>query len=790
MAETSTPPEAGQVEITLTRDLRLLDITMIGVGAMIGAGIFALTGEAAHVAGPSFLLAFFLNGFVTLFSAAAYAELGSAFPEAGGGYLWVKEGMTPLFGFLSGWLSWFAHAVACSLYSLAFGEFSVNLLVRAGVFPLGSNDTLLPVAIAVIVATLFSFVNLRGSSETGAVGNIVTIAKVIILGVFVVVGIIALNNVPSWEGQFEPLLHPTSGLGGVFLAMGLTFIAFEGYEIIAQSGEEVVNPKRNIPRAIFLSIAIVVVIYLAVGFIALTAVTPEDGRPTWMFLGGTECSEVPDGACPPDYEVLPEGQSRIELEPELAIINAAESFMGPWGSILLLVGGLMSAMSALNATIYSSSRVSFAMGRDRALPEIFGRIHRRFHTPHWAIGLSALLIIGMDILLLGNIKNVATSADIMFLLLFLMVNFSVITLRKRRPNLDRGFRVPLVPAIPIIGIVLQLLLAVNLLNLSLVAWAVALVWIVVGVAYYVASASRRSDVPEEVRVVHQEIVAVAAYSVLIPVADIEQAARLGTLAATLTRPRGGEIFAVHVVGVPQALSLADGRYFLKHGVPILERAIDAGRERDVPVNTMIRLGRDVGHAILETARERRSNLILLGWPGYTRTERAAFGSVIDLVSKSPPCDLAVVRFREREAPRRMLIPTAGGANTGLCIELAIAQAKTFKEITGDAAEISLMTVITPDVDRYEIQALHDRYREHYKWPIKSIYKANGTVLDAILDESMNHNLMLIGATEEGLFEQRLFGNLAEELARESLKTVIMCKAHDRVKHLFRRIMTA
>ncbi len=786
MAETTTPLEMGQVEITLTRDLKLLDITMIGVGAMIGAGIFALTGEAAHTAGPSLLLAFFLNGFVTLFSAAAYAELGSSFPEAGGGYLWVKEGMTPLFGFLSGWMSWFAHAVACSLYSLAFGEFSVNLLVRAGILPTGSNETLMPVAFAVLIAGLFSLINLRGASETGAIGNIVTTAKVIILGIFVIVGIIALNNMPNWPEHLQPFFHPTNGLGGVFLAMGLTFIAFEGYEIIAQSGEEVVDPKRNIPRAIFLSIAVVVVIYLAVGFVALTAVTPEDGRPTWMFLGGTECSEVPPGTCPPDY--MPVEDPTIDLEPELAIINAAESFMGTWGSILLLFGGLMSAMSALNATIYSSSRVSFAMGRDRALPEIFGRIHRRFHTPHWAIGLSAILIIGMDLLLLGSIKNVATSADIMFLLLFLMVNFSVITLRKRRPDLDRGFRVPLVPWVPIVGIVLQLLLAINLLNLSVISWVVAAAWIIVGAVYYFASASQRAEVPEEIRVVHQEIVAVSDYSILIPVADIEQASRLATLATALALPRNGEVFAVHVVSVPKALSLADGRYFLKNGIPILQRAIEIGKEHDVPVNTMIRLGRDVGHAILETARERRSNLILLGWPGYTHTERAAFGSVIDLISSNPPCDVAVVRFRAREKPERILIPTAGGPHTDLCIELAIAQAQSYKLESGRDSEITLMTVITPDINQHEMEKLHEHYREHYQWPFKSLFKRNGTVLDAILDESLNHNIVLIGATEEGFFEQRLFGNLAEELARESHKTVIMCKTHDRVKHLFHRML--
>jgi amino acid transporter/nucleotide-binding universal stress UspA family protein len=781
-------PATEQVEVTLTRDLKLLDITMIGVGAMIGAGIFALTGEAARTAGPSLLLAFFLNGFVTLFSAAAYAELGSSFPEAGGGYLWVKEGMTPLFGFLSGWMSWFAHAVACSLYSLAFGEFSVNLLVRAGILPPGSNDTWFPVLIAVSVAGLFSYVNLRGSSETGMVGNIVTIAKVIILTIFAIIGMMAIQNMSNWQGQLDPFMHPTNGIGGVFLAMGLTFIAFEGYEIIAQSGEEVIDPKRNIPRAIFLSIIIVVTIYLAVGFVAITAVQPADGRPTWMFLGGTECSEVPAGTCPEGYITPVEGELG-ELEPELAIINAAESFMGSWGSILLLFGGLMSAMSALNATIYSSSRVSFAMGRDLVLPEIFGHIHRRFHTPHWAIGISAILIIGMDIVLLGNIKNVATSADIMFLLLFLMVNFSVITLRKRRPDLERGFRVPFVPWVPIVGIVLQLALAINLLNLSVTAWIVAVIWIAVGVVYYLGSAPQRTREREEVRVVHQEIVAVADYSVLVPVADIEQAGKLGTLGTALAGARNGELFAVHVVGVPQALSLADGRYFLKQGIPILQRAIEAGQAQDVPVNTMLRLGRDVGSAILETARERRSDLILLGWPGYTRSERAAFGKVIDLVSQAPPCDIAVVRFRSPEAPKRMLIPTAGGPNTGLCLELAIAQAQAFKKETGEDSEITVMTVITPSNDRYAMESLHNRYRQIYGYNFKSLFIQNGTVLDAILDESENHNLVLIGATEEGLFERKLFGTMAENLARESHKTVIMCKAHDRVRHLFNRMLT-
>ena len=136
----NAPSTASDHEVTLSRDLGLFDITMIGVGAMIGAGIFVLTGVAAGKAGPALVLAFLLNGIVTSFTAMAYAELGSAFPEAGGGYLWVKEGLGGANGFLSGWMSWFAHAVAGSLYALGFGHFAFVLMDRAGIPSLGISE--------------------------------------------------------------------------------------------------------------------------------------------------------------------------------------------------------------------------------------------------------------------------------------------------------------------------------------------------------------------------------------------------------------------------------------------------------------------------------------------------------------------------------------------------------------------------------------------------------------------------------------------------------------------------
>ncbi len=237
----------GKVEVTLSRSLGLFTITMIGVGGMIGAGIFVLTGIAAGVAGPALILAFFLNGLITTLTAFSYAELGSAFPEAGGGYLWVKEGLGGANGFLAGWMSWFAHAVAGSLYALGFGRFASEFWMMAGLSTFGLTVEQLTLAFMTIIIVLFTYINYRGASETGSIGNFVTLTKILILGFFVFFGIIAMTQTDAWHTRFTSGFMP-NGFLGVFLAMGLTFIAFEGYEIIAQSGEEALNPKRNIPQ--------------------------------------------------------------------------------------------------------------------------------------------------------------------------------------------------------------------------------------------------------------------------------------------------------------------------------------------------------------------------------------------------------------------------------------------------------------------------------------------------------------------------------------------------------------
>ncbi len=543
--------------------------------------------------------------------------------------------------------------------------------------------------------------------------------------------------------------------------MGLTAIAFEGYEIIAQSGEEVVTPERNVPRAIFLSIAIAVSIYLAVAFVLLGAMQTPDGSPTWQFLGA---------------------------HAERAVVEAADNLM-PYGATVLLVGGLMSTLSALNATLYSSSRICFSMGRQRDLPDAFGQVHPKRHTPHWAILFSGVLVTLMVALL--PIEDVASAADVMFMLLFVMVNASLITLRRRRAEVERPFKVPLWPLFPLLGIVSQLALAVYLFKISPIAWYATLTWIGLGLLFYVAYVRRTEAMPEPVRIIHEEVVAVTEYSVLIPVADHSQARLLSILGSAVAQDRGGELFALHVVRVPRQLGINDGRFFLRQGKPILESVIEQARQQDVPVHTMIRLGRTSADAILKTARERNTDLMILSWPGYTETPDAAFGSVIDLVAKNPPCDLAVVRFRKRELPRCILIPTAGGPHAILAIELAISQARQFEAQTSQDATVTLLHVLSEQADEAataRAERLLTNIAGHYDYPLNKRIVRAPDVVTGIVEESENCNLLLVGATGERLFEQRLFGSIPEQVARETTKTVIMTKRYWRLKSLLGRAM--
>ncbi|UPW00938.1 amino acid permease [Halorussus gelatinilyticus] len=771
----------GGVETELSRDMSLFDITFIGVGAMIGAGVFALTGFAAGLAGPALTLAFLLNGFVAMFTAVSYAELGAAFPEAGGGYLWVKEALVDPNGFYAGWMSWFAHAVACSLYAVTFGVFLVELVVYSTGLPhefhlLGFITPIMAEkGLSVLMVAAFAYINYRGAEETGKAGVIVTGIKIVILGAFIAFGAYATVTAPQWTDKFfnSPSFAP-NGLFGIIGAMGFTYIAFEGYEIIVQSGEEVVDPGSNIPKAVFYSMAIVVPIYILVAFasiggidvtqriIGLAEVSGQQNVYTWELLG--------------------------ELG-ELGIIRAAGQFM-PYGVPLLLFAGLAATMSALNATVYSSSRVSFAMGRDRALPGVFNNIHPDKRTPHWAIFISAILIAAMAVIL--PIEAVAASADIMFILLFVQVNWTVVRMRETHPDLPRTYEVPFMPWPPLIGIVLQIILTPFLIytlglealgigesNHGLIALVTTAVWMGLGLLiYYGYSKQQEAEQLEEETptLVTEHTPSEAEGQIVVPIANPENAAQLMRTAVDIARDKDAEILVMSVVTVPQQTPISEGREFVTDEREVLNEAMDVAEDAGVPVNGTIRIGHDVAEAILNTVEQYDCEMVLMGWKGQHKSQRRdiVLGSNVDTVAQKADADVLVERIGGAGDVESILVPTAGGPHADLAAEIARAIART----TG--ADVDVMHVVEPNAD--------DQRREEAQNTVESttaiLEGVDGTntsivegddIATTVVEESDAYDLTVVGATREGLLKQFVFGAVPEQIGWEAKSTVIMAK---------------
>jgi len=779
-------------QVTLARTLGYFDATMIGVGAMIGAGIFVLTGLAVGEAGPGALLAFGLNAVVTLITAFTYAELASAIPEAGGGYAFAKHAFPGILGFLSGWMLWFAYSVACALYAVGFGGYFMELLhsyaqplseMLVGLLGHGGSVAL----VTFVISAFFISLNVSGADVTGKAENIITMAKIVVLGIFAVFGVQAIFQEPTlFVDNFTPFLP--KGFGGVIVTMGLTFIAFEGYDLIATVSEEIKDPTRNIPKATFTSLSIAVLIYLLIILVSLGAVDPSTfgdifgKQPAELGISGAQVLDPSDPAINTTWEIL-------GIYKETGIVRAAENFMPAVGVLIIVFGGLLSTMSALNATVMASSRVAFSMGRERMLPNVLATIHPLRRTPHIAVLVTGLIFVGMAVIL--PIEVVGSAASVLFLLSFALVNAALIVLRNTEPALARGFKAPFFPWLPGLGIVINLALAFYQIVFQPVAWAVSLVWIGVGgVIYFVYTKTR--VVPEApVAISTERRITSRYFTVMVPVNNPKQARLLGFLGGIIAADQNGELLALHVVQVPTQLSLFEGQEHLSNGHKLMRDVIKGAEGMDIPVHTLMRLGRNIGQVIQMTVEEQNVNLMMMGWPGYSYKNDVASNPLIDMIGLNPPCDLAFVRFRKREAPRKILIATRGDFHASLALKLARIQASDYKSYHDLSSSITLLQVVSPemgDFGRYRAASKLRRLADENNvkaWvqilPAEDEYQA-------ILEEAEDHDLVIVHAPSEGLLEQRLFGSIPQRLALECSKTVIMVKRHNPLQSRLRQFL--
>ncbi|WP_446041922.1 amino acid permease [Streptomyces sp. SID1121] len=455
-------------EFALRKSLSALDLTVFGVGVIIGTGIFVLTGKVARdTAGPATALAFVTAGVVCALAALCYAEFASTVPVAGSAYTFSYASLGELPAWIIGWDLVLELALGSAVVAVGWSGYLRSLLDTAG-FHLpaalsGTHDGTFGFdLLACLLVLALTGILVAGMKLSSLITNVIVAVKVTVVLIVIVVGAFLVKGanyqpfVPPAEstsggsGLQAPLVQlifgytPTDfGVLGVFTAAAVVFFAFIGFDIVATAAEETRNPQRDVPRGILGSLLICTVLYVAVSLVV-----------TGM-------------------------QKYTELSVDAPLADAFKAVGHPFWAGLISFGAAVGLTSVCMILLLGQTRVFFAMSRDGLLPRTFSRVHPRFGTPY----RSTLLLGSIVAAVAGftSIDELASLVNIGTLFAFIVVAIGVVLLRRQRPDLPRSFRTPLVPFVPIASVLASLWL---MLNLPAETWVRFGIWMLVGFAVY------------------------------------------------------------------------------------------------------------------------------------------------------------------------------------------------------------------------------------------------------------------------------------------------------------------
>ncbi|MBB4743073.1 APA family basic amino acid/polyamine antiporter [Actinoplanes octamycinicus] len=460
-------------EQRLSRRLGPLDLMGFGIGIVIGTGIFTLTGiEARDHAGPAVTVAFLLAGVVSLLAALCYAELASSVPTAGSAYTYAYATLGEIFAWIIGWDLVLEFALGAAVVARGWSGYLAELLDLPGtIFGEGSV-----VNVGAIVITLvLGAVAAAGIRQSSRVTNVLVVVKIAVCVFVVVAGLFFVKAanlspfVPAAEppaadesGLARPLtqvlfgLAPsTYGMAGVLTAAAVVFFAYTGFEAVANLGEETRRPRRDLPLGLFGTLGVSALLYIAVSFVLVGMV---------------------------DYR---------QIDPGAPIASAFSAVGAGWASTLVSIAAVAGLTSVILVDIVAIGRIGFAMSRDGLLPPAVGAVHPRWGTPYrTTIGVTlgvAALAGFVPLSSLANLVSIGT------LFAFVVVSIAVPVLRRTRPGLNRAFRVPLSPVVPVLSALACLYL---MTNLSVETWLRFLVWMAVGLGVYLVYGRRRAALSE------------------------------------------------------------------------------------------------------------------------------------------------------------------------------------------------------------------------------------------------------------------------------------------------------
>jgi APA family basic amino acid/polyamine antiporter len=735
----SQQPKPNEIETELSRDLGLTSALAIGIGTMIAAGIFTLSGLAINNVGSGAIVSFILAAIVATFTALTYCEFVSIYPQTGEGYLYARKTFAAPVAYFVGWALFLGYASSCAFYIASLSSYFYEFIYEMPIKALSG----------IIILIALTLLNIRGTKESGKFQVIVTAVKVILLIWFIIGGL----------KYIEPA-QLVEKFNSDFLALGSTaamvFITFFGFSAIAASAGEVKDPVKNIPKAIFISMAVVSILYILVVLVVL-------------FADLTEYTEASMG-------------------------EAAKKFLGGPGGYVIIGGAIFSMISASNASIMAGARVLLSMSQLGHLPKELGVINEKTRTP-----VVSTIVIGGAIIIFSLIlplEDLSYFSNTVLLIALILVNAALIIHRKKFPDIERPFKVPLVPLLPLLGIVANIYLITQIFQHPLPLF-LAIGALIIGMLGFVAW--KGTEAEEKAIPGLSSVVAHGQgdgtqnknkFRVLVPIANPNNIKRLIEMAASIAAERNGELLLLNVVKVPEQVSPSSlNPQVLENEKLIIRQAQQYAASSGATVSSIIRVGHNVARAILETSRERNCNLILLGWKGHTTNAEKMLGTITDAIITHARTDLMLVKLAGTESIRRVLLPTAGGEHAQAAEEYA---ASLMKKTQG---KLTICRVISPNATTNEVTQNEDSLQEALNriavfngFPATSTTIQNQDVEDGIIEASTDYDAIMVGAAGQSIYPQILFGNIPEAIAKHTNKTVIVVKNHHPVKALVGRII--
>jgi len=743
---------SGQRPDEMVEHTRTLDFKIafaIGLGTMIAAGIFSLSGTAVARIGSSAVVAFVIAALVAGVTAAAYSEFASVYAENGGGYLFCSRTFEErdLLTYAIGMSLFLGYTGTTAFYLATMDEWFFRFVLPEPLHALPHGTT------GVAAAVLLGVLNARGTEESGTFQLLVTGAKVAVLFAFV-------GGAFAFRGPTTALDTFAAGFQAepvnVLAVAALAFITFFGFSAIAASAGEIIEPRRTVPRAIAASIVTVTVLY---AFVIVAMVN----------------SPVP-------AEI-------IASEGETAMGRVAASFLGPVGRSLIVAGAIFSMVSASNASILAASSIGSLMGQRGQAPRRFSRIHSIYRTPFWSVATATALIVALIVAFialfpaegaaLGGLNLGLTAltgfATLNLLLPLAVVNVALVYSRRRFPDVERGFRVPGVPLVPAVGVLANLALIYNLPTDGVLTGLV-LTGVLVG-AYLLwggepeveelvervvtptgrgAAGGPEAPPAAEAEEVAEEAEAEEQYRVLVPVARPDRAPTYVRLAAAIASTHAGEpvVQVLNVTELPDQTPNELVRDTARERAERIEALLDDAA-LDVEYTVEGHLCRDVAFDVLRTAREDGADLLLVGYP----EERPG---ITETIEYEAPCDVVYAgRGATADALATLTIGTGGGPHQQALLELA-------NGLGHEGASVHLVNVTpaggggtgeTPDETLSELGDV-DSVQVHN---VRADSVAEGLVSTAV----ENGGTLLVGASRDRRLRRWVFGSTPDRVVERA-----------------------